>query len=185
MTFKKSTSEIHKKRAKPPVRSLASRLFRWFLLLFLIGCAAAAVAAAGLIYALSRDLPDIETLKTYRPPVISTVYSDDGQKIAEFYHQRRIVIPLEEMPKELVQAFIAAEDSRFYEHGGIDFISIIRAFFKNLEAGTIVQGGSTITQQVTKSFFLTPERSYRRKIKEAILAYRIDKAFSKQKILYL
>ena len=76
----------------------------------------------------------------------------------------------------LLEAFIAAEDSRFYKHKGIDFLSIVRAFFKNLEAGTIVQGGSTITQQVTKSFFLTPEKSYIRKIKEAILAYRIDKS---------
>ena len=89
------------------------------------------------------------------------------------------------MPDMLIKAFIAAEDARFYKHKGIDFFSIIRAFFKNIEAGTIVQGGSTITQQVTKSFFLTPERSYKRKIKEAILAYRIDKAFSKQEILFL
>ena len=89
------------------------------------------------------------------------------------------------MPQELINAFIAAEDSRFYKHKGIDFYSIIRAFFKNLEAGTIVQGGSTITQQVTKSFLLTPEKSYARKLKEAILAYRIDKAFNKTEILYL
>jgi penicillin-binding protein 1A len=94
-------------------------------------------------------------------------------------------MPLPQMPQMLVDAFVAAEDSRFYKHQGIDFISIIRAFFKNLEAGTIVQGGSTITQQVTKSFLLTPERSYKRKLKEAILAYRIDKTISKEDILYL
>jgi penicillin-binding protein 1A len=84
-----------------------------------------------------------------------------------------------------LDAFIAAEDARFYKHKGIDVYSIVRAFFKNIEAGTIVQGGSTITQQVTKSFFLTPERSYTRKLKEAILAYRIDKTFNKNEILYL
>jgi penicillin-binding protein 1A len=89
------------------------------------------------------------------------------------------------MPAMLINAFIAAEDARFYKHKGIDVYSIIRAFFKHIEAGTIVQGGSTITQQVTKSFFLTPERSYTRKIKEAILAYRIDKVFNKDEILYL
>jgi penicillin-binding protein 1A len=89
------------------------------------------------------------------------------------------------MPEMLKKAFITAEDARFYKHKGIDILSIIRAFFKNIEAGTIVQGGSTITQQVTKSFFLTPERSYTRKIKEAILAYRIDKKFSKNEILFL
>ena len=132
---------------------------------------------------LSQDLPKITTLKDYRPPVITTVYSDDNRKIAEFFKERRIVRSLGEMPEMLINAFIAAEDSRFYKHRGIDIYSIIRAFFKNLEAGTIVQGGSTITQQVTKSFLLTPERSYTRKLKEAILAYRIDKAFSKQEIL--
>jgi len=89
------------------------------------------------------------------------------------------------MPKMLIEAFIAAEDARFYIHKGIDVFSIIRAFFKNIEAGTIVQGGSTITQQVTKSFLLSPERSYTRKLKEAILAYRIDKSFSKDEILFL
>jgi penicillin-binding protein 1A len=95
------------------------------------------------------------------------------------------VLPLSKMPEMLKKAFVAAEDSRFYKHQGIDLLSIFRAFYKNIEAGTIVQGGSTITQQVTKSFLLTPERSYARKIKEAILAYRIDKKFSKDEILYL
>ncbi len=144
-----------------------------------------AVAGVATFYYLSQDLPQISTLTDYKPPIITTVYSDDGRKIAEFSKERRIVIPLSEMPQMLIDAFIAAEDARFYEHKGIDVYSIIRAFFKNLEAGTIVQGGSTITQQVTKSFFLTPERSYTRKIKEAILAYRIDKAFNKSDILYL
>ena len=85
----------------------------------------------------------------------------------------------------LKQAFVAAEDSRFFKHHGVDYFSIIRAFLKNIEAETIVQGGSTITQQVTKAFFLTPERSYTRKIKEAILSYRIDHAFEKEEILFL
>lgn len=116
--------------------------------------------------------------------IVTTVYSDDNHKIAEFYKERRIVVPLSKIPVQLQQAFIAAEDSRFYKHQGIDFFSIVRAFIKNLEAGTIVQGGSTITQQVTKSFLLSPERSYERKIKEAILAYRIDKTFSKEEILF-
>jgi penicillin-binding protein 1A len=115
------------------------------------------------------------------PPHRHHGHSDDNRKIGEFYKERRIVVPLSEMPAKLTEAFIAAEDARFYTHKGIDLLSILRAFFKNLEAGTIVQGGSTITQQVTKSFLLTPERSYRRKIKEAILAYRIDRASPKTK----
>ena len=147
--------------------------------------AAGCLALGGIYFYLSRELPKISSLKDYRPPVITTVFSDDNRKIAEFYKERRIVISLAEMPDMLKQAFIAAEDSRFYKHKGIDFFSILRAFFKNIEAGAIVQGGSTITQQVTKSFFLSPERSYRRKIKEAILAYRIDKSFSKEEILFL
>ena len=139
----------------------------------------------GVYYYLSDDLPKISTLTDYRPPAITTVYSDDNRKIAEFYKERRIILPLSKFPRPLIDAFVAAEDSRFFTHQGIDLVSIVRAFFKNLEAGTIVQGGSTITQQVTKSFLLTPERSYTRKLKEAILAYRIDKSFTKEEILYL
>jgi len=158
---------------------------RWLLGCLLILLILSVGAVGAIYYYLSRDLPQIKSLNEYRPPIITTVYSDDDRKIGEFYRERRIVIPLSEIPSLLKEAFIAAEDSRFFKHQGIDFISIVRAFFKNLEAGTIVQGGSTITQQVTKSFFLTPERSYKRKIKEAILAYRIDKTFSKAEILYL
>jgi penicillin-binding protein 1A len=143
------------------------------------------LTAGGLFLHINRQLPKITSLADYRPATVSVVYADGGEKIAEFYKERRIVLPLEVMPSMLVDAFLAAEDARFYEHSGIDLISILRAFFKNLEAGEIVQGGSTITQQVTKSFFLTPERSYTRKLKEAILAHRITKTFSKQEVLYL
>jgi penicillin-binding protein 1A len=136
-------------------------------------------------YYISEDLPKIQSLADYNPPAISTVHADDMTVIAEFYKERRKVIPLSDMPDLLKKAFVAAEDSRFYSHQGIDLISIVRAFLKNLEAGEIVQGGSTITQQVTKSFLLTPERSFMRKFKEAILAYRITKSFSKDEILYL
>lgn len=157
----------------------------WSFLLGFIVAIMGAMASAGVYLYLSKNLPKIISLAQYHPPIITTVYSDDGRTIAEFFEERRIIKPLEEMPLELINAFIAAEDSRFYKHKGIDFYSILRAFFKNLEAGTIVQGGSTITQQVTKSFLLTPQKTYTRKIKEAILAYRIDKAFNKKEILYL
>ncbi len=157
----------------------------WSFLLGFIVAIMGAMASAGVYLYLSKNLPKIISLTQYHPPIITTVYSDDGRTIAEFFEERRIIKPLEEMPLELINAFIAAEDSRFYKHKGIDFYSILRAFFKNLEAGTIVQGGSTITQQVTKSFLLTPQKTYTRKIKEAILAYRIDKAFNKKEILYL
>ena len=185
MSKQKRTTDILKKRARPKKKGFFRKFFLWSLLLVFILILFGAVAGVATFFYLSQDLPQISTLKDYKPPIITTVYSDDGRKIAEFFKERRIVVPLTEMPQMLIDAFIAAEDARFYKHKGIDIYSIIRAFFKNLEAGTIVQGGSTITQQVTKSFFLTPERNYTRKIKEAILAYRIDKVFNKSEILYL
>lgn len=174
------TSQQRAKKSRPGYTLL--RLLLWSTLIL------GFVAAIGIVigyYMVSKNLPRISSLRDYHPPVITTVFSDDNRKIAEFYKERRIVVPLAEIPDLLIEAFIAAEDDRFYEHQGVDLISIVRAFFKNIEAGAIVQGGSTITQQVTKSFFLTPERSYTRKLKEAILAYRIEKAFTKEEILYL
>jgi len=182
---KKSAAEIRKKRASNKKPTLFSRLLRLLIWLTLLAGIAGTLAVVGIFVYLGQDLPRISTLTDYRPPTITTVYSDDNRKIGEFYKERRLIVPLEQMPARLKQAFVAAEDARFYQHRGIDIMSIIRAFFKNLEAGTIVQGGSTITQQVTKSFLLSPERSYTRKIREAILAYRIDKTFSKDEILFL
>jgi len=181
----KKTSLILKKRAKKTNTGKIRAVFRWIFFISLLCVVAGAAALAGLYFYIAEGLPQIGSLKDYRPPVITTIYSDDNRKIGEFYKERRIVVPLSDISPMLKAAFIAAEDARFYQHEGIDFVSILRAFFKNIEAGAIVQGGSTITQQVAKSFFLTPERSYRRKIKEAILAYRIEKALSKDEILYL
>jgi len=167
----------------PPGRRI--RWVRWGVMAVTLALVAVSVGVGGLYLHLAAGLPRIDSLGDYRPPIISNVYADDGRKIGEFYTERRIVVGLDQIPRRLQQAFVAAEDSRFHQHGGIDLTSIVRAFFKNLKAGTIVQGGSTITQQVTKSFLLTPERSYSRKIKEVILAYRIDRVFSKDEILYL
>lgn len=185
MAKQMSTSQIIKKRALKQQRGFWSRIVKWTIILVLILMAAGAVFTVGVFFYFSRGLPKITSLKDYQPSIITEVVADDGRKIAEFYKERRVVVPLDQIPLSLQQAFIAAEDNRFYKHQGIDIFSIIRAFIKNLEAGTIVQGGSTITQQVTKSFLLTPERSYKRKIKEAMLAYQIDRDFSKDEILYL
>jgi len=133
----------------------------------------------------ASTLPPLNSLQEYNPNIITKVYSNDGQIIGEFYIERRIVVPFQKIPPRLIKAFLAAEDAMFYEHKGIDYWSILRAFYRNIEAGKIVQGGSTITQQVAKSFFLTPERSLSRKIKEALLANRIEKNLSKDDILYL
>ncbi len=136
-------------------------------------------------YRVTRNLPPISSLKDYQPSIVTTLYADDGSPIAEYSLERRIVVPLEKIPQTLIDAFVAAEDSRFFEHEGIDFFGILRALWKNIKAGGIVQGGSTITQQVTKSLLLTPERSFTRKLREAILAYRIEKYLSKKEILFL
>jgi penicillin-binding protein 1A len=180
-------STFRKTADRRPARK-PGRLRRWILFLSLLvlvlGLAGAGALVAGYYY-ISADLPQINTLMDYRPPIITKVFSDDGRVIAEFFKERRIVVPLAQVPPLLVQAFIAAEDARFFQHPGFDTIGILRAFIKNLEAGAIKQGGSTITQQVTRSFLLTPERSYIRKIKELILSYRIEKAFSKEEILFL
>lgn len=143
------------------------------------------LAAAGIYLHVSQDIPRITSLKDYRPPAVTTVYSDDNRKIAEFYRERRIIVPLSAMPKILVEAFIASEDSRFFMHKGVDYLGIVRAFLKNIEAGAIVQGGSTITQQVIKPFLQSSEKTYERKLKEAILAYRIEKTFTKEEILFV
>lgn len=169
----------------PSESSFAIRAIRYSIITAGITIITMILFFTGIYFYFSSGLPKISSLRDYKPPTVTCVYSDDGRKIGEFYNERRIVLPLEDVPKTLINAFVSAEDSRFYVHKGIDFYSIIRAFTRNLKAGSIVQGGSTITQQVTKSFFLSPEKRYSRKIKEAILAYRLDKTFTKEEILFL
>ena len=158
----------------------------WILLTLFIFLIVAAVggAYAGYLY-FSYDLPKLNRLSDYHPKTISRFYSDDGTVIAEYYEERREVVPLSRMPRHLVNAFVAAEDETFFDHPGISLKSIIRSAVRNFQAGRIVQGGSTITQQVCRSFLLSREKKYARKIREAILAYRIDRRFSKNEILYL
>jgi len=133
----------------------------------------------------TRDIPSVEALKNYSPPTITRFFADDGESIGEFFTERREVTPLSRMPDILIQAFVAAEDARFFQHKGLDYTAIFRAFLRNIFSGEIVQGGSTITQQVVKSLLLTPEKSLERKIREAILAYKIERYLSKEEILFL
>jgi penicillin-binding protein 1A len=162
------------------------KLVKFALWSFVLFGVLAAATAGVLWYVWSSNLPLISSLREYNPPIITEIYSSDGEVIGRFWNEKRIVIPLEEIPRHLIHAFIAAEDSRFYEHEGVDFASIARAFIKNLLARKIEQGGSTITQQVTKSLLLkNPEKTYRRKVREATLSLQIEKAFSKERILYL
>ncbi len=172
-----STSKRKKKKNR---RGWKILFFVLILAVFLIGGGAIA-----LYFTLIFDLPRLTTLKDYQPYVVTEVYSDDDVLIGEFFIERRIVTPLAQMPNLLVKAFVAAEDARFFEHQGIDYWRILGAAFRNIEALEVVQGGSTITQQIAKSFFLTPEKSFTRKLKEAILAQRIERYLTKNEILYL
>ena len=185
MVQEKSAPPQQAQSGRPKKRGFFKRFILFPLLVLLVIGLLGGVGLVVGYFHINQDLPKINSLMDYRPDIISKVFADDGRLIAEFFKERRIVVPLSEVPPTLVNAFVAAEDSRFFKHQGFDLVSILRAFIKNLEAGTIKQGGSTITQQVTRSFLLTPERSYIRKIKELILSYRIEKAFTKQEILYL
>uniref|UniRef100_A0A7C4EN35 PBP1A family penicillin-binding protein n=1 Tax=Thermodesulfovibrio aggregans TaxID=86166 RepID=A0A7C4EN35_9BACT len=151
----------------------------FFVFLFFIG------AFAGYVYWLFSDLPDIKSLERYKPYEASIVYSSDGQVLTEFFYERRKFIPHYEIPEMVKKAFIAAEDVRFYKHPGVDIKGILRALYRDIKAGGIVEGGSTITQQLAKMLFLNPEKSLTRKIKEAILSIQIEKKYTKDEILGL
>ncbi|MGH7005444.1 MAG: transglycosylase domain-containing protein, partial [Alphaproteobacteria bacterium] len=140
-------------------------------------------AGFALFHHYARDLPDYQMLAEYEPPIVSRVYAADGRLIGEFAAEKRIFVPFDMVPQRVLNAFVAAEDHRFFYHPGFDFRGIIRALRANLAGGLEVQGGSTITQQVAKNILLTPERSLDRKIRELILAVRIERAYSKQKIV--
>lgn len=161
------------------------KLIKIFFILTFLGLLLGISSVVGVIYYYAKDLPKITSLKDYHPYTVTEVFANDGQLIGRFGLEKRKIAPIEEIPDLLKKAFIASEDSRFYEHQGLDFLGIGRAMIKNIEARRIVQGGSTITQQVTKSLLLTPERKFKRKIKEAILAYRIEKYLSKDEILFI
>jgi penicillin-binding protein 1A len=133
----------------------------------------------------THDLPSIDTLRNYKPSTVTKIFSEDGEIIGEFYYEKREVVSLDRIPNYLVQAFVAGEDARFFQHKGLDYLAIFRALFRNVFSGEIVQGGSTITQQVVKSLLLSPEKRFSRKIREAILAYKIEKNLTKEEILFL
>jgi penicillin-binding protein 1A len=175
-----------KKKRKSLLLSFLGFSFAMLVLLFVLG-------SAGVGYVLwnaSKDLPDYDSLAKYEPPVMTRIHAHDGSLIAEYARERRIFVPINTVPQHVIAAFLSAEDKRFYEHGGLDFIGIGRAVLmavKSRAAGGDKrdQGASTITQQVAKNFLLTNERSVERKIKEAILAVRIERAYTKDKILEL
>ncbi len=133
----------------------------------------------------SFGLPKISSLADYNPPIPSQILAKDGTVLTEIGREKRYVAKVDEIPTRIINAFLSAEDDNFYEHKGVDYLGVIRAFIANLKAGKVVQGGSTITQQVAKSLLLSRERSITRKIKDFLLAQRIEEKFTKDEILYL
>jgi len=160
------------------------RLIGYF---FGIGTALALLAAVALwvvIGGITKELPDYEVLARYEPPVTTRVHASDGALMGEFARQRRLYLPIQAVPDRVKAAFLSAEDKNFYKHPGIDVQGLFRAVVNNLQTGGR-QGASTITQQVAKNFLLSKDQTYERKIKEAILSFRIEQAFSKDRILEL
>lgn len=146
-------------------------------------CIAGGLIFGGYTYIrLTRDLPQIQRISDYKPKAVTSLYSDNGELIAEIFDERRYPVTFDEIPKVARDALLAAEDANFYSHPGIDLVSIIRAMWVNIKTGDTRQGGSTITQQIVKSLLLSREKRYERKAKEAILAYRLEKALTKDEI---
>src|SRR3974390_2820753 len=159
-------------------------LFAAGTVVFLVGVG----GVARLILHFSKDLPDYSQLQDYEPPIMTRVHAADGSLLGEYSKERRLYLPIQAVPKLVINSFLAAEDKNFYEHGGIDFSGMARAavlYAENFGSNRRPQGASTITQQVAKNFLLTNEVSFTRKIKEALLAMRIERAYSKDKILEL
>jgi penicillin-binding protein 1A len=160
--------------------------FLTFPLALLAGVLAVALAVAALVVALAYpNLPSLDSLTDYQPKVPLRIYTEDGALIGEFGEERRSVISIGEVPKFLKDAIISAEDERFYQHAGIDYVGVLRAAYSNLIAGGKRQGASTITMQVARNFFLSSEKTFTRKLYEALLAFKIEHSLSKDEILEL
>ena len=164
------------------------RLIGYF---FGIGVMLALLVAAGAgiyVSSLTKDLPDYEVLAKYEPPVTTRVHASDGALMGEFARQRRLYLPIQAVPDRVKAAFLSAEDKNFYNHPGVDITGLFRAVmtnFQNMGSGRRPVGASTITQQVAKNFLLSSNQTYERKIREMILAFRIEQAYSKDRILEL
>ncbi|MHB8877683.1 MAG: transglycosylase domain-containing protein, partial [Myxococcaceae bacterium] len=180
----------------PPPRKLWKRALMFLAFCALLGATAAGLAGLVAYYTYSSGLPDIPRVEAYWPPILTEVYTSDEVLAGEFYNERRKVVTYDHIPKRLVQAFIASEDQNFFDHGGIDYVGTTRAAVKTLmkkaSGQGSVQGGSTLTQQTAKAVLISAEgykssteKSIKRKIREAILARRLESALTKEEILYL
>jgi penicillin-binding protein 1A len=175
-----------RRRSKHPRKKKGKKGFTYYIILaFITSALLLLLSGALLFFYFSRQLPDFASLKERNLNAYSIVYSEEDEVVGKFLLDNRLPIPYEKIPKPLIQAFLAAEDAQFFQHKGVDYKGITRAMLKNLLAGKIVQGGSTITQQVTKTFFLTPKRSFLRKLKEVAYAFGLEQNLTKEEILSL
>lgn len=167
----------------------SSRARTWALRVIALAIAGALLGLGGLVGLFvyyGRDLPDVHNLRAqWRPPQTTRIYARDGTVLAELFTERRTVVPIEQIPRNLVMALLAAEDADFYRHRGLDYPGMLRALYINIRRGTTAQGASTITQQLIKNILLTSERSLARKVREVVLARRIESELSKNEILFL
>ncbi len=165
-----------------------NKFFRNIFILITSFILLSAILIISVLWTYSNDLPDYKFLKSYKPPVSSKVYSGNGDLVADFSQEKRVFVPFNSIPKNVINAFLSAEDKNFFKHPGVDAKGVIRAVINNISnilSSKRLEGASTITQQVAKNFLLTNEVSLNRKIKEAILAFRIERALSKERILEL
>ena len=165
-----------------------NKFFRNIFILITSFILLSAISIISVLWTYSNDLPDYKFLKSYKPPVSSKVYSGNGDLVADFSQEKRVFVPFNSIPKNVINAFLSAEDKNFFKHPGVDAKGVIRAVINNISnilSSKRLEGASTITQQVAKNFLLTNEVSLNRKIKEAILAFRIERALSKERILEL
>ncbi|HEY2383716.1 MAG TPA: PBP1A family penicillin-binding protein [Terriglobia bacterium] len=165
------------------MQSQLRRYLGSLVFVFLLCLSIAVGATAGVLFVYNSDLPQINSLEDYHPSLVTDVYSDDGQVIGSFALERRIVVTYDQIPQLVKDAIVSVEDQNFYPHWGIDIYGVARAALKDLMAGRVVEGGSTLTQQLSKNLFLTPERKFRRKIQEAMLAIQIERYYTKGQIL--
>ncbi|MBD1141263.1 PBP1A family penicillin-binding protein [Pelagibacterales bacterium SAG-MED39] len=165
-----------------------SRIYKNLLIILSSFFLLSSIVILGILWTFSNNIPDYKFLKSYKPPVSSKVYSGNGELVADFSKEKRIFVPFQSIPKNVINAFLSAEDKNFFSHPGVDAKGVLRAVVNNIQnylKSKRLEGASTITQQVAKNFLLTNEVSLNRKIKEAILAFRIERALSKERILEL
>ncbi len=161
-------------------------ILKRFFVIFISGFLVFAFLILSILWGFSSNLPDYKFLKNYKPPVSSKVYSGEGELVSDFSSEKRIFIPYNAIPQKVINSFLSAEDKNFFSHPGVDAKGVLRAIIKNISnimTSKRLEGASTITQQVAKNFLLSNEVSLNRKIKEAILAFRIERALSKERIL--